>query len=64
MIAPNSEVTHADNSFLHVDMMSFLQLIACSFYSPENRDGGGRTMNTNLNLKLIRLNFRIKFITT
>ena len=44
MIALNSEVTPADNSFLHVDMMSFLQLIACSFYSPTNRDGSGRIM--------------------
>ena len=42
VIALNSEVTHAGNRFLHVDMMSFLQLIACSFYLPENRDGSGR----------------------
>ena len=35
VIALNSEVTHAGNRFLHVDMMSFLQLIACSFYSPK-----------------------------
>ena len=48
-IALNSEVTPADNSFFHVDMMSFLQLIACSFYSPKNRDG-------NFNFNLINLN--------
>ena len=35
VIALNSDVTPADNSLLHVDMMSFLQIIACSFCSPE-----------------------------
>ena len=43
VIALNSDVTSAD-SFLHVDMMSFLQIITCSFCSPENKHGGGRTM--------------------
>ena len=38
-------------SFLHVDMMSFLLIIGCSFCSPENKHDGRRTMKlyTNLN---------------
>ena len=41
VITLNSNVTPANNSFLHVDMMSFLQIMFCS---PENKHGGGRTM--------------------
>ena len=32
-IALNSDVTPADNSFLHVDMMLFVQIIACLSYT-------------------------------
>ena len=44
LIALNFYVTPADKVFLHVDMMSFLQITACSFCSPENKLSGGRIM--------------------
>ena len=48
VIALNSDVTPADNSFLHLDMMSFLQITACS---SENKHGGGGTMKRDFKKK-------------
>ena len=47
VITLNSDVTPADTSFLHVDMTSFLQIIACLFCSPENKHVGSRTTKLN-----------------
>ena len=44
VIGLNSDATPVDTRFLHVNMMSFLQIIAYSFSSPENEHGGGRTI--------------------
>ena len=40
----NSDLTAVDTRFLHVNMMSFLQIIVCSFCCRENKHGDGRTM--------------------
>ena len=51
MITLNSDVTPADTIFLHVDMTSFLQIIACLFCSPENKHDGGTEPWNYTNLK-------------